>query len=58
MPFVGGDKALVLETMLLRGCRIMYAEFVNLAFPVEDQFASVPVHPQIGRVSLGCEAKP
>ena len=58
MPFVGGDEAFVPETMLLRGSRIMHTEFVNLAFPVEDQFASVPVHPQIGRVSLGCEAKP
>lgn len=47
MPFVGGDEALILKTVLLCGCRIVHAEFAHRAFPVEDQFASVPVHPQV-----------
>lgn len=57
MPFVGGDEAFILETMLLRGCRIVHAKFADRAFPVEDQFASVPVHPQVGRVRLADDAE-
>ena len=48
MPFVGSDEAFILDTMLLCGCRIMHAEFADRTFPVEDQFASVPVHPEVG----------
>lgn len=57
MPFVGGKEAFVRKTMLLRGCRVMHAELADRVFPVEDQFAPVVVHPQVGRVRLADDAE-
>jgi len=57
MPLVRHDEAFVLEPMLCGGCRIVHAQFTDVAFPIEDEFAAVKVHSEIGRICLAHHAK-